>query len=146
MRRRLDQAGCDEGEYGGDPGDGRKRRRPACLGRDTADHRPSDLSGTVVAAGPISLDSKNMKVTRDGEEIELLPKEFALLEFLMKHPNEYFTAEALLNRVWSSESETSPDILRVYITRLRKKLDRDGQPSLISTRRGAGYMFEPPTA
>jgi DNA-binding response OmpR family regulator len=106
--------------------------------------RPTQFTGDLVTVGPLVLDSKNMTVTREGKPIDLLPKEYALLAFLMKYPNEYFTAEALMERVWPSESDTSPDILRVYVTRLRKKIDRDGEESLIATRRGAGYMLAVP--
>jgi len=83
-------------------------------------------------------------VHRSGDEISLLPKEFALLEFLMRHPNQVFSAEAILDRVWASESEASPETIRTYIKRLRKKLDLEGQPSILSTVHGVGYKLEPP--
>lgn len=104
--------------------------------------RPSVYQDDVICAGPLKLDSKNMTVMKDGQKIALLPKEFALLQFLMNHPNQYFTAETLLERLWSSESETSPEIIRIHITRLRKKIDSPDGASLISTKRNAGYMFE----
>ena len=72
----------------------------------------------------------------------LLPKEFALLEFLMRHRDQLFTAEAILDRVWKSESDASSETLRTTIKRMRQKLDVDGQPSIITTVKGLGYKVE----
>jgi DNA-binding response OmpR family regulator len=91
----------------------------------------------------LAIDLKSGIVTRGGEAIHFLPKELALLEFFVRHPNELFSAEALINRVWSSESEASSEAVRAYIARVRQKIDTPGQPSLISTVHGAGYRFEP---
>lgn len=104
--------------------------------------RPSAFSGNVLKVGNLVLESNSFKVTRDGEDIQLLPKEFALLEFLMRHPNQVFSAEAILDRVWSSDSEASPETIRTYIKRLRKKLDVEGTPSLLCTVHGVGYKLE----
>lgn len=76
--------------------------------------------------------------------MQLLPKEFALLEFLMKHQNKVFSSEALIERVWNSESDASPEVIRTYIKRLRKRLDIEGQPSLLQTVHGVGYKLEIP--
>jgi DNA-binding response OmpR family regulator len=73
---------------------------------------------------------------------DLLPKEFALLEFFMRNPNRVFAAEALLNRVWVTESEATVDALTTCIKRLRKKIDVEGQPSIIRTIHGVGYRLE----
>ncbi len=83
------------------------------------------------------------RVTRDGKSIDLLPREFALLEFFMKHPGKVFSAEALVQRVWSSTSDASPDTIRSHITRLRSKLGYDSDNSLIVTVHGVGYKLEP---
>jgi DNA-binding response OmpR family regulator len=106
--------------------------------------RPSAFSGSVLQVGSLSLEPTTFKVTRSGEEIPLLPKEFALLEFMMRHPNQVFSAEALLDRVWSSDSEASPETIRTYIKRLRKKIDLEGQQSILSTVHGVGYKLEAP--
>lgn len=105
--------------------------------------RPREVKQSVLQVGDVTLDPANFKVTRDGKEVMLLPKEFALLEFLMRHPNEVFSTEALMERVWSSESEASPDTVRVHITKLRNKMDVDGKPSHIKTLHRMGYRFEP---
>lgn len=106
--------------------------------------RPSAFSGSVLQVGDLQLEPNTFKVTRNGAEISLLPKEFALLEFMMRHPNQVFSAEALLDRVWSSDSEASPETIRTYIKRLRKKIDIEGQPSILSTVHGVGYKLDQP--
>ncbi len=106
--------------------------------------RPTPFSGNVLKVGPIMLDTTSHEVTRDGELVELLPKEFALLSFFMRHPNQVFSADALLDRVWSSDSEASPETIRTYIKRLRKKIDEKGKPSLVGTVHGVGYKLVAP--
>ncbi|HEY9793633.1 MAG TPA: response regulator transcription factor [Candidatus Obscuribacterales bacterium] len=91
----------------------------------------------------IELDVKTHRVTRSGKELQLLPKEFALLEFLMRHQGQVFNGEALLSRVWASESETSIDAVSTCIKRLRKKIDLEGENSLIRTVHGVGYKLDP---
>lgn len=107
--------------------------------------RPVAFSGTVLKAGDVVMDTASYKVTRSGEDIQLLPKEFALLEFLMRHQNQVFSPEALLDRVWTSDSEASPETIRTYIKRLRKKIDLEGKPSILSTVHGVGYKLDTPS-
>ena len=104
--------------------------------------RPTHVNATTLSAKNVVLQPGSFTVTRDGATVQLLPKEFALLEFLMRHPGQVFSAEALLDRVWSSESEASPETIRTYIKRLRQKIDTDGQPSLIATVHGVGYKLD----
>ncbi|MBS1956513.1 MAG: response regulator transcription factor [Cyanobacteria bacterium SZAS-4] len=104
----------------------------------------ANRTATVLTAGDLSLDPQAFKVTKGDNEIPFLPREFALLEFFMRHPNEVFGPEAILNHVWSSESDASPDTVRVHITRLRSKIDTPGEKSLIHTIHRVGYRFEPP--
>lgn len=104
--------------------------------------RPEGYLGDILKVGSISLDRTNYRVMRGAEEVKLLPKEFALLEFFMRNPNRVFAPEALLNRVWASESEATIDALTTCIKRLRKKLDTEGQESLIKTVHGVGYKIE----
>lgn len=103
--------------------------------------RPVSFAGTVLKVGTIVLDTSTHKVTKNGGEVQLLPKEFALLAFFMRHPNQVFSAEALLDRVWSSDSEASPETIRTYIKRLRKKIDEEDKSSLIGTVHGVGYKL-----
>ncbi|CAN5188850.1 response regulator transcription factor [soil metagenome] len=100
------------------------------------------LTDDLLKAGNISLDMQTFRAFRDGVEIKLLPKELTLLSYLIKHRGQVFSVEDLLNRVWSSESDSSTDAVRQCITRLRRKLDIDGQPSIIVTVTGLGYKVE----
>jgi DNA-binding response OmpR family regulator len=90
----------------------------------------------------LELEPASHRVTRQGRDLALLPKEFALLEFLMRHPNQVFSAEALLSRVWASETDTTVDAVSTCIKRLRKKVDVEGQTSVIKTVHGVGYKLE----
>lgn len=103
--------------------------------------RPPALSPTLMSHGNITLELKTCRVTCRGKEVKLLPTEYALLEFFMRHPNQVFSTETLLNNVWKSDSEATGLAVRTYITRLRKKLDIEGQPSIISTVYGLGYKL-----
>ena len=88
----------------------------------------------------IVLDPKTRTVTKAGAEVHLEPREFNLLEFLFRHPNVTFSAEALIRRVWESYTHVSAETLRAYVKSLRKKLDTEGQSSIIMTVYGSGYM------
>ncbi len=105
--------------------------------------RPATAVSSVLKVQDLCLDTDSKVLTRDGEVIELPPKELAMLEFLMKHPGKVFSAEAIVDRVWPSSSEASVDVVKVNINRLRKKLDRDGRDSYIKTVHGLGYKLDP---
>jgi DNA-binding response OmpR family regulator len=104
--------------------------------------RPTAFSGRSLKVGQLEMDVTNFRVTRGDQVIQLLPKEFALLEFFMRHTNQVFSPETLIDRVWLAGEEASPETIRTYIKRLRKKLDLEGHPSLLSTVHGVGYKFE----
>ena len=103
--------------------------------------RPAAFVGSSLKFADLELDTRTHRVMKGGAEIQLLPKEFTLLEFLMKHTGQVFSAEALIERLWPTDSEASPDAIRIYITRLRNKIDTKGEQSLISTMRGVGYRL-----
>lgn len=105
--------------------------------------RPQNVVAKQLSAKDILLDPTTHRITKGGEEVNLLPREFALLEFLMRHPSQVFSAEALLDRLWAADSEATSGTIRTYVNRLRNKIDTDGQPSLISTVHGIGYRFDP---
>ena len=90
----------------------------------------------------IVVDTSEYKVTKAGQEVHLLPMEFRLLEFLLRHRNQVFNAEELLTSVWESDSDALVDTVRGHIKRLRKKLDTPGKRSIISTVYGLGYKLE----
>ncbi|HEY9785445.1 MAG TPA: response regulator transcription factor [Candidatus Obscuribacterales bacterium] len=103
--------------------------------------RPAAVSdNNILKAGPITMDVGKYRVLKDEQPVQLVPKEFQLLEFMMRHQNQVFTPEALLNRVWPSDSESTAEALRTTMKRLRKKLDPDGE--LIRTVHGVGYILE----
>jgi DNA-binding response OmpR family regulator len=103
--------------------------------------RSSGVLGEVLKAGNLTLEHRSHRVTKNGAEIELSPKEFLLLEFFMRNPNTVFSAEAILDRVWQSDAETSSHTIRTHILRLRGKIDTAGQPSMIQTIAGVGYKL-----
>ena len=103
--------------------------------------RPTGFVGSTLKFADLELNTSTHRVSKAGAEIQLLPKEFTLLEFLMKHTGQVFSAEALIERLWPTDSEASPDAIRIYITRLRNKIDTKGETSLISTMRGVGYRL-----
>ncbi len=105
--------------------------------------RPAQVSNSnLLVAGKITVDAQKYRVTVGGESINLVKTEFQLLEFFMRHPNQVFSAEALLNRVWPSDSEATTEALRTALKRLRKKVDPDGD--LLRTVHGVGYILETP--
>lgn len=108
--------------------------------------RPAAVNKTVLTAGDITLSPSSRQVCKGNEELSLQPKEFALLEFLMRHPNQPFSSEAILDRVWASESDAAPDTVRIQIMRLRHKIDVPGKESMIRTVHRVGYMLVPPEA
>jgi two-component system OmpR family response regulator len=102
------------------------------------DSRP----GNVLRIRDIVIDTNEYRCIKGGVEVHLLPKEFRLLEFLVRHQNQVFSAEDLLSSVWESDTPALLDTVRGHIKRLRKKLDSPDAPSLISTVYGLGYKIE----
>lgn len=96
----------------------------------------------VLQVSGVELDPMNHQVTVDGQDVKLFPKDYALLEFLMRHPNQYFEASALLDHVWSSEENVATETVRQSIHRLRSVLKTKDGPSLIENLRGAGYRIK----
>ncbi len=103
--------------------------------------RPAPYTGSTISIRGIVLDTNMRRVMRDGVEIHLQPMEFMLLEFFMRHPGQVFSSDALMHRCWDSETEISLNAIYTCIRRLRRKLDVEGKPSLITTTHGIGYGF-----
>jgi DNA-binding response OmpR family regulator len=92
--------------------------------------------------GDLEIDFEQRRVWRDGELVKLSPTEFDLLQELALHPGKLFTHEALLRRVWGTEYHSETEYLRVYIGRLRRKLEADpSRPAHILTEPGIGYYM-----
>lgn len=104
--------------------------------------RSGSLTSKILKVGDLTLDAEMHQVLLLDSPVVLNPKEFALLEFLMRHPNQIFSGEALLSRVWQSDAMASTDTVRAHIKNLRKKIDQPGKTSPISTVHGLGYKME----
>lgn len=129
--------GLDQGadDYLAKPFDGRElAARTRVLLR-----RPATMLNSTIVVGHLEIDTKTHNATNEGKSLNLMPKEFALLDFLMRHPGQFFQPAQLLAHVWPSESDSTIEALTSCIKRLRIKLDKEGQPSVIRNVRGAGY-------
>ena len=100
--------------------------------------------GETLTFGRLSIDREKSSVTKDGEDLELTPREFELLSYLAVHAGKVFSRQELMERVWNYEGYVG-DVrgVDVAIRRLREKVEDDpAQPKYIITRRGAGYFFQ----
>lgn len=104
--------------------------------------RPQSVLPGDLKIGSLSIQLGTSTVLREGEEISLLAKEVQVLTFLAKHRGQCFTAQDLLNKVWHSESDSTEDAVRQCLVRLRKKIDKPGEDSIIKTVRNLGYCIE----
>ncbi|CAN5401642.1 response regulator transcription factor [soil metagenome] len=91
--------------------------------------------------GSLTLNTGSRRIMKNGEEINLLPIDHSVLEFFMRHPNEVFSAETLISRVWPTDKFPSTDAVRSSIKRIRSAIDVDGQDSLIETISKVGYRL-----
>jgi DNA-binding response OmpR family regulator len=98
--------------------------------------RPTSFVGLSLTIGEYVLDPAGLTVEKAGKQWRLRPREFALLEFLARHPDEIFHGNALMVRVWSAESESTTDTLRTAIKHIRQQLEDD---KIIEYIAGAGY-------
>ena len=96
---------------------------------------------TVLRVGDLSLDRMSREVRRGEEEITLQPREFRLLEYLMKHAGQVVTRTMLLENVWDYHFDPQTNVIDVHISRLRSKIDKGFSQPLLHTIRGAGYMI-----
>jgi len=102
--------------------------------------RQSGSSSRVLSVGDLALDTKTRVAARgDDVSVDLPSREFALLEYLMRHEGQVLTRQQILDSVWGIAFDAGSNVVDVYISYLRRKLDRDGEPSVIETVRGAGY-------
>jgi two-component system OmpR family response regulator len=112
--------------------------RLRALHRRAATARPA-----VLRAGDLTLDPGRRTVTRAGTEVVLTPREFAVLEHLMRHPDLALSKISILQAVWDEAFEGDVNNVEMYVSYLRKKIDVPFGRSSIRTVRGAGYMFSP---
>jgi two-component system OmpR family response regulator len=95
---------------------------------------------TSYRVGDLTLDRLAHRVTRGQDEIQLQPREFRLLEYLMKHAGQVVTRTMLLENVWDYHFDPQTNVIDVHVSRLRAKIDKGFETQLIHTIRGAGYM------
>lgn len=98
-------------------------------------------SATELTAGDLRLDLLSRKVYRGGSEIDLQPREFKLLEYMMRHKNQVITRTMLLEHVWDYNFDPQTNVIDVHISRLRTKIDKSFETPIIRTVRGAGYTI-----
>ena len=103
--------------------------------------RPPLQTGQVLRVGALEMDLVRHEVRHNGRLIELHPREYTLLEFLMRHPNQVLTRTQIGEHVWNFDFYHESNVIDVYIGYLRRKLDQDGDGSLIQTVRGVGYRL-----
>lgn len=135
-------------EVGLDTGSDYYVRKPVSLRELSASVRAavrrgeSRSPGAVIELGNMTLDATARTFYIDGNAVHLEPREFNLLEFLLRHPNQVFAYDALIDRVWPSDSLISREAVRTYIKALRKKMNSSARDSIIKNIRGYGYKLE----
>lgn len=111
--------------------------RIKALGRRRA-HEDSNK----IVIGDLHIDMSSKQVKRNGIKIDLTPKEFRLLEFLVRNRGHVVTKTDIIKNVWEIEFDPGTNVVEVYINYLRKKIDKDTEDRLIQTRFGVGYVIE----
>ena len=106
--------------------------------------RSQSPATTHLKVADLELDLLSRKANRAGREIDLQPREFQLLETLMRHPGQVMTRTMLLEQVWNYHFDPQTNVIDVHISRLRQKIDRGFDPPLIHTVRGSGYSVRAP--
>jgi DNA-binding response OmpR family regulator len=96
---------------------------------------------TVLQVGDVGLDPATRKVWLGRVEIDLTPREFAILEYFLRHPGEVLPKKEILDHIWDFDFDGDPNIVEVYVRRLRTKLYRSEDEPVIQTIRGAGYRL-----
>ena len=108
--------------------------------------RPAKNVGTVLAVADLELDTATRTARRGTRSIELTTKEFSVLEVLMRHAGEVVTREQISASAWDDNYDPFSNVIDVYVSRLRRKIDRSGDPPLVHAVRGAGYRLGPAAA
>lgn len=103
--------------------------------------RQDAVRSDLLEVGDITLDTRSRVVTRRERRFDLPPREFALLEYLMRHAGQVLGRQQLLDAVWGMNYYTESNVVDVYVRYLRRRLDFEGEPSVIETVRGVGYRI-----
>ncbi|KQY80408.1 response regulator transcription factor [Brevundimonas sp. Root1423] len=107
--------------------------------------RETGSVATMLKVGDLEMNLISRSVHRAGQEIDLQPREFQLLEFLMRHAGQSVTRTMLLEKVWEYHFDPQTNVIDVHISRLRAKIDKGFDHAMLQTVRGAGYRLEPPS-
>ena len=97
---------------------------------------------TVLKVGDLEMDLIHRRVSRQGKEIDLQPREFQLLEFMMRHAGQSVTRTMLLEKVWEYHFDPQTNVIDVHVSRLRSKIDKGFDRPMLQTVRGAGYRLD----
>jgi DNA-binding response OmpR family regulator len=103
--------------------------------------RQPNVVPSLLKVGDLVLDSTTSRVFRGEQEVKLVPKEFCLLEILMKNAGKLIKSESLITGVWGINSDVTPETIRSYVRLLRQKIDKPGSDSMIETVHGIGYRL-----
>ena len=107
--------------------------------------RADQPQASRIQIGDLKMDLRSHRVWRGEKLVDLfLCREFALLEYFVRHSGQVLSRQQILSAVWDYAFDPGSNVVDVYVSYLRNKLDRRGEPSLVATVRGAGYCFEPP--
>ena len=115
--------------------------RVNALGRRREGAEAKDATQTTLRYADLSLDLLARRCERQGQPIELMAKEFKLLEYFMRRPSRLVTRTMLLEQVWDMSFDPTTSVVETHISRLRAKIDKPFDEPLIRTRRGEGYVF-----
>jgi len=105
---------------------------------------PGDQPETRLSLGDLEMDLLTREVSRAGQAIALQPREFRLLEYLMRHAGQVVTRTMLLEHVWDYNFDPQTNVIDVHVSRLRGKIDKEFEQPLLQTVRGAGYVLRAP--
>jgi two-component system OmpR family response regulator len=106
--------------------------------------RPRDARETVLRVGDVAIDLIDRTVQRRGRPIDLLPREFKLLEYLMRRPGQVVTRAMLFEDVWNYRFAPHTNLVDVHIGKLRRKIDTQGEPPMIQSVVGSGFVLRAP--
>jgi heavy metal response regulator len=106
--------------------------------------REQAVQGSLLHVGELELDTATRTASRAGEAIELTTKEYAILEYLMRHPNQVLTRTMIAEHVWNYDFDAESNVIDVHVRNLRRKIDDSFKTKLLQTVRGAGYRIVNP--
>ncbi len=115
--------------------------RVNALGRRREGGEDTSAAPTCLTYGDLSLDLLSRQCTRQGQDIDLMAKEFKILEYFMRRPERLVTRTMLLEQVWEMSFDPTTSVVETHISRLRAKIDKPFDKQLLRTRRGEGYVF-----